>query len=396
MRTALERCGYPPDDGAVYPLLDELLERLEAQRVVDVAGFILKEFTDTPRFATTLRLTAPQVHRLTHDMSTALLTGTLASVLDIQTAAPEIFISSGCPHIDSFLKGGWKTKLITEICGASASGKTQLCLQSCLQATLPQHCQQQPTGSAVYIVTEDFPHRRLYSMAAELCSRYKLSTKDDTDAPLRLLDRLYVRRVADAAALWGTLVNLPRFVEQASPPVRVIAIDSIAAVFRGAGESAFSKADQLVRFSALLRRIADERNIAVLIANQVTGHFRSRTSDAPTAAKLTEVSNGFFPSPAGPLTEDAVVPALGLSWSACVNARLMLLRSDRHPGPVIPDPLQLADGEHSVDGQLKKGAKAGSSPPAPVRRMAVLFAPHLDDQSFCEFRITEAGVSGVL
>lgn len=31
---------------------------------------------------------------------------------------------------------------------------------------------------------------------------------------------------------------------QASPPVRVIAIDSIAAVFRGAGESAFSKAAQ--------------------------------------------------------------------------------------------------------------------------------------------------------
>lgn len=28
-------------------------------------------------------------------------------------------------------------------------------------------------------VLADFPHRRLYTMAAELCSRYKLSTKDN-------------------------------------------------------------------------------------------------------------------------------------------------------------------------------------------------------------------------
>lgn len=42
-------------------------------------------------------------------------------------------ISLGCPILDKCLGGGILTKGITEIFGESSSGKTQLCLQLCLQ-----------------------------------------------------------------------------------------------------------------------------------------------------------------------------------------------------------------------------------------------------------------------
>ena len=46
-------------------------------------------------------------------------------------------LSSGCKKIDRLLGGGLLVPGLTEIGGMSAAGKTQLCLQLCLQVQLP-------------------------------------------------------------------------------------------------------------------------------------------------------------------------------------------------------------------------------------------------------------------
>lgn len=46
-------------------------------------------------------------------------------------------LTTGCKFLDEALKGGILSHGITEISGESASGKTQLCLQLCLNVQLP-------------------------------------------------------------------------------------------------------------------------------------------------------------------------------------------------------------------------------------------------------------------
>ena len=42
-------------------------------------------------------------------------------------------ISTGCSNLDAILRGGAKTKLVTELVGENGSGKTQVCLQLLLE-----------------------------------------------------------------------------------------------------------------------------------------------------------------------------------------------------------------------------------------------------------------------
>lgn len=49
----------------------------------------------------------------------------------------EKFLSTGCPNLDSMLKGGLPNKGIAQIYGAAGTGKTQLALQLCLTVQLP-------------------------------------------------------------------------------------------------------------------------------------------------------------------------------------------------------------------------------------------------------------------
>lgn len=49
----------------------------------------------------------------------------------------ESFLTTGCPKLDLFLRGGLSRKGITQIYGRSGIGKTQLALQLCLTAQIP-------------------------------------------------------------------------------------------------------------------------------------------------------------------------------------------------------------------------------------------------------------------
>lgn len=92
--------------------------------------------------------------------------------------------------------------------------------------------------------------------------------------------------------------------------------------------------------------------------------------------------------------DDLVVPALGLSWSSCLNARLMLSRSDRFVPAAAEAACSVAEGD-AAEGEGEGAATAGVVAVV-ERRLSVVFAPHLDlGGGSCKYRVTEEGVAGV-
>ncbi|KAL2614061.1 hypothetical protein R1flu_025753 [Riccia fluitans] len=309
-------------------------------------------------------------------------------------------VSSGCPHLDSFLRGGFPCGSVTELVGESASGKTQLCLQLSIAVQLPLaedgsgNC---VNGSALYVYTENyFPYRRLQEIANHMVVRRgregravnsdartlrsldvnvnprRIPTKVDNSrkaasaaGPVNPCNRVFIQGIQTAENLLEYLDYVRHLL--AYPllrPVKIIVIDSMAALFRSDFDNNVDEMRQRVNLYfqvvSKLKKYAEEFNLAVVVTNQVTDSFEPESF----------LSNGVFGMNG---TQDheilatsgrRVVPALGLSWSHCVNTRLFLSRSDWN------------------------GNLVG-------RSIQVVFAPHLPIVS-CDFEVNSRGVQGLL
>lgn len=151
-------------------------------------------------------------------------------------------------------------------------------------------------------------------------------------------------------------------------------IDSIAALFRSEFEN---KPSDLKRRSSLFFKIsgklklqAKRFGLAVVVTNQVVDLVGS-----------ADGTNGLRVGNLGSLYSSGrlVCPALGLSWSNCVNSRLFLTRNEE----IVGEETGLVD------------VGTGDFTTTQTRRhMRVVFAPHLPDSS-CEFVITREGVFGI-
>ena len=105
--------------------------------------------------------------------------------------------------------------------------------------------------------------------------------------------------------------------DESTGRIGLVVLDSIAGLFRlpdgGAakdrtGTAFFARRSEILfGLSAQLRRLGDQYGVAFVVANQVTA------------------AGGGGPSGGGNATP---IPALGLSWSNCVNARFALRRSE--------------------------------------------------------------------
>lgn len=94
-------------------------------------------------------------------------------------------LTIGCAALDVCTGGGIVTRGITEICGASGVGKTQLLLQLSLCVQLPARLGGLGKGVA-YICTEDmFPSRRLLQISKAFEARYP-------DEQLNLLGNIFI------------------------------------------------------------------------------------------------------------------------------------------------------------------------------------------------------------
>lgn len=105
--------------------------------------------------------------------------------------------------LDRCLRGGIVTRGITEICGASGVGKTQLLLQLSLTVQLPRELG--GLGKAVaFICTEDtFPSKRLFQLA-------KVFEKRFPDQKINYMGNIYIEHVLEAVSnnLWIVIFGL--------------------------------------------------------------------------------------------------------------------------------------------------------------------------------------------
>lgn len=266
----------------------------------------------------------------------------------LPTQTPKLTL--GCPLLDRLLDGGVPCGSITEIVAESGTGKTQLSLQLLLAAQLPAS-RGGLSASSLYLHSEfPFPFRRLHQLS--FCRPH---------LPHNPLDRIFVEPLHSINHLLDLLPRLDFLVPKLN--IKLIVIDSIAALFRGEFENTplelKRRSSMFFKISSKLRFHARKFGLAVVLTNQVVDVMES--SDNLRIGNLVSLCS----------SGRRVCAALGLSWANCVNTRLFMWREER------------------------VGEEGGSFEILQTRRfIRVVFAPHLPDSS-CEFVIRREGLFGV-
>jgi DNA repair protein RadB len=158
-----------------------------------------------------------------------------------------------CEPLDDLLGGGLEAGIITNVYGASGTGKTNICVQaiaSCLE----------DGGTALFVDTEG-------GFSAE---RF-LQIHDDREA----LDRLLVVEPTTFEDQKGKFDELEDIVTEEG--VDLLVVDSLVALYRIRlqDEDASETNRELSRQLSILSKIAREQDIPVLITNQVYSPFES-------------------------------------------------------------------------------------------------------------------------
>lgn len=257
-----------------------------------------------------LQLSLSEAAALVREVQTAMattaapVTTTALSLLQSQSTRSIITFSNA---VDDMLGGGISFGEVTEICGLPGAGKTQLAMQLCINASLPEQfggvC-----GQSVYIDTEgSFCPERCQSMANALVKHVQTSARTrgvvpNWFEPDSILDGIHVFRVYDEPTQTATLEYLPQFLEQHLPqparPIRLVVVDSIAFHYRCTNSDYLGRSRSLSNVASLLSGMATKYNLAVVAVNQMT----------------TKISGD----------NSRVVPALGESWAHAVTTRIMI------------------------------------------------------------------------
>jgi RAD51-like protein 1 len=252
------------------------------------------------------------------------------------------FLPTKLHQLDLNLKGGIPAGTITELVGHAGVGKTQMCLTLAALATMPSMSTLLSLSSSslssslnknvvgndinssgvIYIDTEQkFNATRLYEIIQERIKSeifyQNMSNIDSNDIGINSnnsnisitkdqLDKLCKNAVKHVTVF--TLPSCKEVVERLSniqrliieKNVRLLLVDSVAAVARQEYSSIVHRQQWLNKQASLLKFIAERFDIPVIVTNQVTTTFRSSSN----------TSN--------------LLPALGNTWSHCVNTRLLL------------------------------------------------------------------------
>lgn len=183
-------------------------------------------------------------------------------------------ITTGSKSLDALLGSGIETKAITEAFGAFGSGKSQLAHTLAVTVQLPRN-QGGADGKAVWIDTEGtFRPERIKQIAEAKGLDIEKTLKGVFVARAFNSDHqiLLVEKVLD-------LINN-------GEPIRVLIVDSITAHFRAEFAGRGMLADRQQRINKhlhALMRIAESKNIAVYMTNQVMANPAVMFGDPTTA-----------------------------------------------------------------------------------------------------------------
>jgi DNA-repair protein XRCC3 len=288
----------------------------------------------------------------------------------------ETRISLGCPILDKALGGGIGLG-ITEICGEAGVGKTQFALQLSYTAQLKRG------GCVAFISTEgQVPTSRLLQIVSSRNQDGKGQNGSERDSAF--LSRIYIDVVHTLNDQWTVLFDHLEKLLRVRKDARLIVIDSIAACFRSTSQKGFNaieRSREMLSIGAQLKKLSLTYGIPVLVLNQVSDVFDS-TSDryqAPPHRYSAVTSKGRL-----------VKPALGPSWSTCVNTRLFLSRQHGRRSTYTPTAPQQPDSP-----PCPSTAPDGVSFVDTVsRQMHVIWSP-LAGYSVTPYIVETSGVSGL-
>jgi len=185
------------------------------------------------------------------------------------------FISTGSSNLNNLLGGkGVESKSITEVFGAFGSGKTQLALSLAVNVQLPKD-RGGANGKAVYIDTEGtFRPERIKQFAEGLGAN-----------PEKVLKNIFVARAFNSDHQMLLLEKINDMIKKGEP-IKLLIVDSLTAHFRaeysGRGQLA-DRQQRLNRYLHDLMKLAESRNIAVLVTNQVMANPAMMFGDPTTA-----------------------------------------------------------------------------------------------------------------
>lgn len=168
-------------------------------------------------------------------------------------------IRTGSNVLDAMLDGGYEKDVITTIYGPAGSGKTVLCLLCSITTAR--------TGKkVVYVDCEGgFSIDRLRQVASHISQDYK-----------KILENMIFLRPTSFAEQKSAFEKLKGIVND---KIGLIVVDTIAMLYRlelGKDEAVQEVNRELSRQISYLTEIARNRNIPVLIANQVYTDFENK------------------------------------------------------------------------------------------------------------------------
>ncbi|CAK45487.1 uncharacterized protein An08g05150 [Aspergillus niger] len=225
---------------------------------------------DTLEVAKRARVPPADVRRLSAQIIRALHNDPSSSLsVDVPWSA----ISTLDPTLDALLDGGIPTGYVTEVTGESGSGKTQFLLTLLLAAQLPA-----PRGldkCAIYISTEAPLSTPRLSQLIEF--HPYLSSLSQAHTPS--LEKILSINAMDLEAQDHILnYQLPVAIKRYN--VGLVVIDSITANYRAEHSShnlsgLSTRSGELSRLGHMLRNLAVEENVAVVVANQVSDRIEA-------------------------------------------------------------------------------------------------------------------------
>lgn len=237
--------------------------------------------------------------------------------------------------IDHLLAGGVRTGAITEFVGEAGAGKSNLLMQLTLSVQLPRSLGGLGRG-AIVLSTESgsFDARRIHTILTESPSDLKKHASPD---------RILVYN-CDSQDELEHMVNfqVPLAIERSN--VGLVIIDSIAALYRTEflGQSVTTVSRAIEKFGYKLGRLAEEKNVAVVVANQVSDQFKSDTKPDQEVDPLSrDYQLQWFsgwknhtPQRSGysqqthrfEIHDYPKVPSLGMIWACIIDIRVVLKR----------------------------------------------------------------------
>lgn len=207
-------------------------------------------------------------------------------------------ISSGCDNLDELLAGGLYTGELTEIVGAAGVGKSQICMSIAMFAAM------EAKKNVLYV---DTGGSLSGARIREMLQGWNSSLNEQEVC--NILSRISVIQAFDIFSILGALEVVRQRLQgeentdgDNTQDLRMIIVDSVAAVISPIlGGQQIHGHSLMVNLSRILKSLAIEHSVAVVVANNV----------------VTDSSKSLF----------STKPALGPTWAHVPNTRLFIQKN---------------------------------------------------------------------